>query len=754
MANVAITTYAFCASFIYTSTLVQYFGTFNVIPASGVTGAYLILSGNGNVTSTSLTTGAFSYNYSWVVESFGIPYDNLIYPSGSPLVDTIGISLLYANPAQTVVIQTVISASPVTGLYLETQNSYYSTVTYLVNRGASVAFAAGTTLPTCVALAGAAATNVVSPAQAGKITCSFPVSFGDSNTLDYATRREGSSINGNTVYSVPFTAPAGVTLTQMSLSILSNSGQSAAIRMGLYDPSGNLLFLLPRDHPAGRCRSGADIQPQCSHHHCGGEPTAWRCGSNTTLYVAYGASSTSAAAATYSSASLPTTFTPSVAGPTIPLSITGCATPTHTFCSYFQYYFPAVGTAAPYAYTSIYSGQLIAGAATSTSFGTGYPVQLASGHLQSVTGGYAGNSNPNTYTTITLYPGSTSYVYPTSTTGAVDTNGLFFLAGTRVLTLRYNSATGVVQENSTVATVIFSNVTFAPYSTLIGVPACSLFNLPHKSTANAAITTCPAGSSVVSYGDDNEADLADNTEGLYQAVANTIFLRPFTSVTKTPSVIYQLAFGINQNINTILKVKLALYDASNNFLVSTNEIQIWNPVDQIVVGQLTTPWTLAPNTGYNIALWADTTMFCGFTPGGSPAQVLQYNSTSWPAVFLNQQSNSVRAVQAFGCSATATLGSTGGSTPVGFASSSALTPTGASTSTGGSPTLVCPAATSSSSSGSSSVEWSDCGYCHRRCCWDVFAGYDAGVLLHRGGCPWEQLRGRTSSRRTKMRCPR
>ena len=154
------------------------------------------------------------------------------------------------------------------------------------------------------------------------------------------------------------------------------------------------------------------------------------------------------------------------------------------------------------------------------------------------------------------------------------------------------------------------------------------------------------------------------------------------------STLYELAFGINQNFNTIVRVQLALYDAANHFLVATNEIVIQNPIDQVVIGQLSTPYTLLPNTGYNIALWADTSIFNGFNSGGSPAELVPYTSNVWPTVFVSSQANSVRAVQAFGCTTPST------------SPSSART---SSSSTGAASGNSCPTpnTVSSSSSGSS-----------------------------------------------------
>ena len=347
VANTAPTTFALCTQFIYTSTIVSYFGTLTAIPVLGLAGVYEVISGSGNVTTSAIGTGVLSSNYSWTVAAFAIPFSNFLYTSASgsaSFVDAVGLSVVFANAASTAVTQSVIRFSPTTSAYYETQVSYFysNTPAILTNRGAAVFLAAGSSPPSCPIpnITATALPNTIAPFSVSKPLCSGVVpltTYGDALSADYAAHAEGSGVQGNVVYSMSFVATANVTLTQASLSVLSNSASVITVRIGVYDPSGALLTQTAEYLLNGVLDESVNANLLSPVTTVAGTYylALW---ANSSLNVATGSTSTSAMAAAYNHSGLPTTFTASASGPSIAMSVSGCGTqgPTHSFCGVFQ----------------------------------------------------------------------------------------------------------------------------------------------------------------------------------------------------------------------------------------------------------------------------------------------------------------------------------------------------------------------------------------------------------------------------------
>jgi len=145
-------------------------------------------------------------------------------------------------------------------------------------------------------------------------------------------------------------------------------------------------------------------------------------------------------------------------------------------------------------------------------------------------------------------------------------------------------------------------------------------------------------------------------------------------------------------------LKMAIYDGLNNFIAGTNEIFVVNPTDQIVTASLTSPVTLSANTVYNMGLWVDVSLWAGFTAGGEPAQSYFYQ-TNWPAIFVSNQQNSLRATDVIGCTLPPQAVSSSGPVPP-LVSSSAVNRNTQSSSAGTSspPIIQAPSSTSMSMS--------------------------------------------------------
>jgi len=150
----------------------------------------------------------------------------------------------------------------------------------------------------------------------------------------------------------------------------------------------------------------------------------------------------------------------------------------------------------------------------------------------------------------------------------------------------------------------------------------------------------------------------------------------------------QIALGINVNRNTVAKFRFALYDAAYNLLGSSNEVTTVNPVDEIVVGVLTTPLTLQAATTYNLAFWLDDSVYFGFSRTVSQwCGPLQYSSTqAFPTSLTNSTLGfysgcAVAAMAGLGCTIP---GSAITTNPSGSSSTAGSAPYTASSSNGGS----------------------------------------------------------------------
>ena len=349
VANSAPSTFTLCAQFVEsTGTLVTYTGTLSAIPLSGSVGVYEVVSGSGNVSTITMATGVLASNYSWTVGAFSAANSNLLYTAASgsaSYVDSLGLSLVFANALNSAVTQSVIRFSPSTSTYTETQVSYtYSnTPATLTNRASAVYLAAGSTPPSCPVpnIPPAALPNTIAPVSVSKVLCSgtsVVTTFGDSLSGDYTAHAEGSGVQGNVVYTNSFTAAANLTLSQVSLSVLANSASVLTLRMGVYSSSGALLAQTAEYLLNGVLDESVNANLLTPVTTVAGlyYLALW---ANGSLNIATGANSTSAMASAYSHSGLPTSFTASTAGPSIAMSISGCGSQvvaTHSVCGVFQ----------------------------------------------------------------------------------------------------------------------------------------------------------------------------------------------------------------------------------------------------------------------------------------------------------------------------------------------------------------------------------------------------------------------------------
>jgi len=150
-------------------------------------------------------------------------------------------------------------------------------------------------------------------------------------------------------------------------------------------------------------------------------------------------------------------------------------------------------------------------------------------------------------------------------------------------------------------------------------------------------------------------------EEVYYGSGNYILFSGFVTGSG-PSIMYQIGWAVNKNWNVVSKVKLAVYDSFMSLLGSTNEVVVYNSQDTTIVGVLSSPVTLSPNTTYYMGAWMDTALFSPFSyPYYQPCMSYVYSSSgAWPTPFTGLPSCATIAIGGYGCTTTATATNNGG----------------------------------------------------------------------------------------------
>ena len=687
----------FCASFLYATTTVTYSAvltTTNNLQTNSLGTYYTVTGVTGIATVTTLSTGLRT-NYNISLAQYGLTtYDNNLYLSNNNnnnVFDNYGLSLVIGS---SLYIQTVISAS--TNAYYETQSTSLGVLSILSNKINNVTISTYTqsssttavTLPYCASFTGV---NVVTPTS-NKQQCSsgsISTTLGDPNINNYITHTEGTNALANTVYIQTVTPAVSGIINQIAIGILNNNNginnNIIHLQLGLYQ-NNNLLTQtneITLNQTFDQIIYGTLNLPITVTSGQAYQLAFW---TDVPLATAAGSTMVSVMSSTYSSTSLPSTFTQTSTDSIRPLAAFVCGTATYSFCGIFQTF--VSGTALVAAQTqTVYVEGVVSTSATSqqNTYGTGYAIGAGVGHVTTVIslGGPSG-ATTTYYSAVLNVTGSTAYVYTSATNGLViDPSGwkltLTASSGatfTALLTASSASANAISQyAGPAMNSTQLSSLTITPYSTANNVPSCGAASLQHQTTPTPpAAPTCASGQSSITYGDVNENDLQSDVEGVNGMLSNYVFMRSFTTGSQAV-IAYQLAFGVNANPNTIVNIRMALYDGNNNFLQSTNNIFIINPFDQqTIIGTLLTPVTLLPNTVYQMGLWTDMSLWAGFTAGGEPAESVAYYSApavqnSWPSIFVASQTNSLRAQSIIGCTTTYTPASSSTGANVNGASS-------------------------------------------------------------------------------------
>ena len=703
------TTFAFAVSLVYTTcstcspSELQFQGY--LLGVSVGNGAYYAIAGGGT---GALVTAYSTTAQTWGLGGFSFAADQVFYPSSSQPVSTLGLSLAYWTSTQTpsqAVFQWLPSAGTV-GIELGSDAFIYTAVPY-ITVAYSLQFSSTQTTLTAPALSVIAPLNYIGPSGVAglvRASCLIPATLGVVDSSKYTT---STSLSGNVAYSTSVSATAGVNVSQLAMSVLSNSTAAVALHLAVYDATGALVAstvevtLRQVVYQTIYIALTAPFTTSAQQYRI-------VLLANTSLSIAGGASTISALPLTYSSTvPLPSSFTPTASGPALPVALVGCGTPTHTFCAQFQYLSsatPPVGTVV------VYSGLLQAGALTTTPSGVqGYPAVLGTGHLMSLSNGFAGNyGNTPKYQSLTL--AKAGYIY-TSPTATLDASGLAFTAAATTSAVGQSpflySLGSKVMENSTFSqgSTIVSNFSLSPYSAAAGIPACSGFNpffAPIVQTpANPAAVSCPSGSTAVTYG--STLPSYDyyyySLEGDEEIYPYYIFAQPFTTGAASVSL-YQLGLGVFQNPNTLAHIGLALYDAKYNLLTNTTFVSLLNAADQQLIAALPTPYRLNASTLYYVTVWSDSYLYVPWTDAVGGSVEVYINSAipwsgKWPSNWANVSSSiyietTSPALQAWGCSTPLAPTPSSTAAPAPTAGSTAMMATSAA-STGSAVTCpVCP----------------------------------------------------------------
>ena len=220
---------------------------------------------------------------------------------------------------------------------------------------------------------------------------------------------------------------------------------------------------------------------------------------------------------------------------------------------------------------------------------------------------------------------------------------------------RYQDST-----NEQLGAELLTRVSLKAIDPKVGVPQCSWLDLPSVVMPNAtADYSCPSNSTSVVWGDDISADYFYSAEGMWANEMNLIVLSPFNTGPGDYSTVTQLGLAINQNGNVFAHIKMALYDANNSLLATSNEITVDNSVDTILIFNLEHSVLLAPASVYYAAYWSDVAFYTSATEDFVTAKcyynlTMGYDRQPWPftvgSVEAEYYDCNALPVAAIGCS--------------------------------------------------------------------------------------------------------
>ena len=496
-------------------------------------------------------------------------------------------------------------------------------------------------------------------------------SVGSSNSTSFTYHTEGSSyLYSNEIYLFnQYTAnQTGVTLYQLSLGLLDNTQLTnvAHLKLLVYTYVANSYSLAAATDEISLWPSSDQtlyVNLQKPLPLVIGVTYAFGVWSDSNLYMAY--SSTYSAGYIYYVVYTPFSALASFTGCTSctytqrPLAALGCQATNdpfspssgnslYSFCGLIEYWVPTPATSVNYYDQSAitvmiaYQGILAVGAspAGTSSLGSYYTVLGAVGEFtQSAAGGYypgststSGKNAASAFQLGAAANGANQAVYPTGTFG-VDSNGLsLLLASTGVtVTLQYNASTGQLQSVDNVNGLItgaYSSFRMQPYTgNLNSTVACA--TTVTNATSGVPPLTCPAGSTLVQYGDVSSKDLYyyyanDATESYLSG--NTLYSRPFT-VQTSGTTLYQVSTMALYNPGHIINMVMGVYSATGlattygyevtsatmTLLATTAEFQLVNGGDGVLTFNLTAPLALNASTTYWLGIMADSYFYTGYS---------------------------------------------------------------------------------------------------------------------------------------------
>jgi len=655
--------FSFCAAF----TANSYSGVLTVLPDTFTNNFgtyYKVLSANGT-TALGLT---------FKLGGFGYSVPNNLYINGTRSnVDNQGIVVLtktvgiYGQP-----VATFITARPVAGTTISTytrlvQNYYDVNPIVSGTTGTFVYrnYNDGDVIPACPRLTAATAPiNFVLPAPVSRDTCSvnpgtLQSTFGDTNIFDFDNYQQGNQIPANTIYTNVFMGAAGSVISQMAISLLDNTATRTAfnISMGVYDQN-NQLVAQTRVITLTQVIDRQFVVPLRSSITLTAGQYTVALMSSAPLNIPTDATQTPIMTASFNGGTFPTQFVSSGSAGSVPIVVYGCLAATHSFCSYAQYY---TGSDSSVSTTLLYQGFLSAtGTGGSNSFGSYSDVSFGSGYVTtfrrpatSVT------STVSAFTRIASLAMS-GKIY-TSGASSIDTTGLTFtLADGTNFTIRYDNTARAIRDTLGGVRALGAPILSQLNVSIIGtsgtaLPSCSILYMPEIVPPTPPRPSCPSGQSPVVLGDDTGDDYTYNEEQIYYNDGDFIATRALPTG-PAYTIMSQVGLGINNNFNSITKMRFALYDSKWKLLTETDEIFFVNPFDEQIVVNWRSPQTLEPNSTYWIAMWSDSDLYLSFsTPYTNPCLFINYGTnTSWPTV-MNMDTCSMATIPmgGYGCTTSA-----------------------------------------------------------------------------------------------------
>ena len=283
-----------------------------------------------------------------------------------------------------------------------------------------------------------------------------------------------------------------------------------------------------------------------------------------------------------------------------------------------------------------YSGVILVNnteaALVQTDYGAGQPITFMAGEVQTTT-----NAGAEYYPPLGLTSAQLSYkashpvfaqaldlLYPNRTI-PIDVNGVVISTARNQTRLFWtnvsaNSTIGQQGQDQVVLNTYFSSFLIFPAQDLDTViTSC---NIPLGYDYVQDVLTCPAGSAQISFGDIDQDDLDPLEEDeIYDYLRpNLISFRRFTVWTPATTA-YQLSYYSYSNPEAIVHMRLGLFVTNQSYvdstsaepifilLAMTNEVELVNADDTIVVANLSTPIALTQGQTYAIGVWADSLVY-------------------------------------------------------------------------------------------------------------------------------------------------